>query len=107
MSIPVALPELAQTLARYDFAYLLATRRQGTPRVVAVRPVLDNGVFTMHGVGKGTRECITARPQVTLVWPPHSSDEHSLISDGSAEVANTVVRMTPTHAILHRPAPTA
>ena len=107
MSIPVALPELAQTLALFDFAYLLAVSSQGTPRVVAVRPVLQNGIFTLHGVGKGTRECIAARPQVTLVWPPHSSDEHSLISDGSAEVADAVVRMTPTHAILHRPAPAA
>lgn len=105
MSIPVALPNLGQTLARYGFAYLLTTSSQGTPRVVAIQPVLEDGVFTISGVGRGTRECIAARPQVTLVWPPSSAADHSLISDGTAEVADAVVRVTPAHAVLHRPVP--
>lgn len=105
MSIPVALPDLARTVARYGFAYLLTTSSQGTPRVVAVHPVLKDGVFTVHGVGSGTRACVAARPQVTLVWPPSEHNTHSLICDGTAEVQDEVVHMVPTHAVLHRPAP--
>lgn len=105
MSIPVALPDLARTLGNYGFAYLLTTSSQGTPRVVAIQPVLEDGVFTIHGVGQGTRACIAARPQVTLLWPPRDRGDHSLISDGSAEVTGTLVRVAPTHAVLHRPAP--
>jgi hypothetical protein len=41
-------------------------------------------------------EVAQQRPDVALVWPPHSESVYSLIVDGQAVVAG---------AVLHRPAP--
>ena len=68
---------------------------------------VQEGVFTIASVGQGTRECVAARPSVTLVWPPRSDDGHTLICDGDATVSDELIHVRPTHAVLHRPAPQA
>ncbi|HMN80550.1 MAG TPA: hypothetical protein PKA20_11530 [Burkholderiaceae bacterium] len=105
MSIPVELPDLAQAIARYRFAYLLTGSAQGAPHAVAVVPVLRDGVLVVGKVGRRTRENLLARPAVGLVWPPQSEDDHSLIVDGQAALDGESARITPTRAVLHRPAP--
>ena len=40
-----------------------------------------------------------------LSWPPLSQAEYTLIADGSAAVEGECMRITPTRAVLHRPAP--
>lgn len=105
MSIPVELPRLGETLARYGFAYLLTHGAQGAPRALAVRPVLRDGLLWVDGAGERTRAGVRAQPAVGLVWPPSGEGEYSLIVDGQASVVGGQLQITPTHAVLHRPAP--
>ena len=46
-----------------------------------------------------------ARPTVSLLWPPTAAAEYSLIVDGDATVDGSTVRIAPTRAVRHRPAP--
>jgi hypothetical protein len=57
-------------------------------------------------VGKGSARNATARTAVTLCYPPVDVTGFSLIVDGAASaVADGVVTLQPTAAVLHRPAP--
>lgn len=113
MSIPVDLDRLAEVLARYGFAYLVTIGDDGRPHLVAVSPVLTDGVLTVGELGRTTTRNLTARPQVTLVWPPQAAGDYSLIVDGTGVVEGTGVvdgpalRATAVRAVLHRPARTA
>lgn len=104
MSIPVELANLADAIARYRFAYLLTASPSGAPRAVAVTPVLQAGTLVVDGVGRRTRENAEQRSAVGLVWPPQSESDYSLIVDGTAAVNGESLRITPTRAVLHRPA---
>lgn len=106
MSIPVALPDLAATLQRYGFAYLLSTEADGSPRVVAISPVLWDGALLVSRAGRSSTENARRQPAVTLVWPPRAEQEYSLIVDGTARIVGESIRIRPSHAVLHRPAPT-
>jgi hypothetical protein len=46
---------------------------------------------------------IASRPQVAILWPPRDTDGFSLIVDADAHVEASVVHLTATRAILHRP----
>lgn len=105
MSIQVELAALAEAVTRYRFAYLLTVGDEGPPHALAVTPTVDGAVLTIEGVGRRTRDNLLARPSVTLVWPPESVDEYSLIVDGQAAATGESVQITPTRAVLHRPAP--
>lgn len=106
MSIQIELSALADTMARYRFAYLLTVGGEGPPHALAVTPAVDGDVLTVDSVGRRTLDNLRARPGVTLVWPPESVDEYSLIVDGQAATNNEQsVRITPIRAVLHRPAP--
>lgn len=105
MSIPVALPELGQAMARYRFAYLLTASAKGAPHATATAVTLQGGVLHIVGIGRRTRANIEREPAVALVWPPLSPDEHSLIVEGTAALEGEGLRVTPTRAVLHRSAP--
>ena len=105
MSIEVELSALADTVARYRFAYLLTVGELGPPHAVAVTPRLDAGLLDIGGIGRRTRENVLARSDVTLVWPPPSAEAFSLIVDGQAAIHGEALRITPLRAVLHRPAP--
>lgn len=106
MSITVELPELADAVAKYGFAYLLTTGDNGRAHAVAVQPRLADGRFTIDQPGRSSRRNAGTRPGVTLLWPPKNIDEHSLIVDGDARLADDdALSLTPTRAVLHRPAP--
>lgn len=105
MSIPVELSSVAREMARYGFAYLMTTNARGAPHAVAVVAEVQGGDLVVNGIGRHTRENALARPVVGLVWPPPSLAEHSLIVDGQATVVGESLRITPTRAVLHRPAP--
>ena len=107
MSIPVELPDLAATLARYRYAYLMTASDAAAPHAVAVDAVLQDGELVVESVGKRTRQNAVARPTVGLVWPPLAEGDYSLIVDGHAAVAGAGLRIRPTRAVLHRPAPAA
>ncbi|GAA2866566.1 hypothetical protein GCM10010472_24900 [Pseudonocardia halophobica] len=105
MSIAVPTDDLAATVARFGFAYLLTIGDDGRPHVAAVTPAVTDGRVAVGDLGRRTRANATARPAVTLVWPPSSAEEHSLIVDGSAVLSGDALVVTPTRAVLHRPAP--
>lgn len=106
MSIQVELSALADMVARYRFAYLITVGDDGPPHALAVTPTVEGDVLTVDGIGRHTQNNLLARPGVTLVWPPESVDEYSLIVDGQAAASGEkAARITPTRAVLHRPAP--
>lgn len=104
MSIPVELPKLAEIMARYRFAYLLTASAHGAPHAVATVPMLEDGILMLDSVGRRTRENLLAQPAVGLVWPPQAEADYSLIVDGQAAMDGETLRITPTRAVLHRPA---
>ena len=62
--------------------------------------------MTIGGVGKHSLANVADNPSATLVWPPVAPGGYSLIVDGtaSADDAAATIVVTPTKAILHRPA---
>lgn len=105
MSIPVELRSLGEALARYRFAYLLTTGARAAPHAVAVVPVLREGELLVSSPGRRSRANLLAQPRVSLVWPPASPDDYSLIVDGVAALDGDSLRIRPERAVLHRPAP--
>lgn len=105
MSIPVDLSKLAEVMGRYRFAYLLTSSERGAPHAVAVTAVLQGGELVVDETGRRTRDNALQRPDVALVWPPQSESDYSLIVDGRADAAGGGLRIAPTRAVLHRPAP--
>lgn len=105
MSSPVTLPSLANVILRYRFAYLMTTSAKGAPHAAPVAAVLQGGDLVVNGIGRRSRENALARPAVGLIWSPPSEADYSLIVDGQAVVTGEALRITPTRAVLHRPAP--
>ena len=104
MSKSVDLAELAAATAGYAFAYLVSVGDDARAHVLAVLPEMDSGVLAVGGVGRHSQANVTARPGVTLVWPPSEPGGYSLIVDGTATVDGSAISVTPTAAIYHRPA---
>lgn len=107
MTINVDLPQLAETLCRYRFAYLMTTNEDGSPHAVAVNVELDAGELVVAAAGARTRANALARARIGLVWPPQRIEDYSLIVDGHAGVVEELLRIKPARAVLHRPAPPA
>jgi pyridoxamine 5'-phosphate oxidase-like protein len=105
MSIQVAVDQLAETLERYRFAYLLTTGDDGRAHIVAAYVTVAGGSLIVTDAGRRTRVNIEARPSITLLWPPADAADYSLIVDGVATLRGDSVVVVPTRAVLHRPAP--
>jgi hypothetical protein len=103
VSIAVPLDDLAERLADFPWGYLVTVGDDGRARLLAVETVFADGVLSCVA-GDRTRGSATARPSVTMVFPPADGTGYSLIVDGDAEVADGQVRVRPTWAVLHRPA---
>jgi len=105
VSIVVPADQLADAVARYGFAYLVTVGDDGRPHVVAVSPEPTADGLLLDDLGRRTRANATARPEVTLVWPPGTVEAFSLIVDGVATPSGDTVVVAPSRAVLHRPAP--
>ena len=103
MSIAVPLDELEERLSQYPWGYLVTVRDDGRAQSLAVRTQLVDGALTAT-IGRGTAANVTARPNVTMLFPGASGEEFSLIVDGDAHVDDDRIAVTPTWAVLHRPA---
>ena len=112
MSIPVELPDLQAKTGEYGWAYLLTVRDDQTPHIVSVAANWDGDALIMS-VGRGTSRNATARPTVSLCYPPNDADDYSLIVDGTAAAIappadnaaeSHWLRFVPTGAVLHRSA---
>jgi hypothetical protein len=109
MSIPVAIEKLKDETSRFALApYLLTVTDDARPHAVAVAATWEGGELAMD-VGKRSAANAAARPEVSLLWPPLEPGGYSLIVDGTAGLAHggTRIRVTPTRAVLHRPAASA
>jgi hypothetical protein len=105
VSIPVALDELRREAeARRTAPYLLTVADDGRPHAVAVAAAWDGGRLRCE-VGRRSGANASARPLISLVWPPDEPGGYSLIVDGTAAHQDGAVLVEPTSAVLHRPAP--
>lgn len=100
----VDLAALADTMADYGLAYLLTVSDDHRPHAVSVQPVLRERALRIGAAGRRTLANLTARPDVTLLFPPSQPDGYSLIVDGRARLDGDLVSVEAAHAVLHRPA---
>ena len=104
MSVPVELTELRDAIAKQaGFAYVMTVSDEQRAHAVALVPKLEGNVLTCEG-GNTTCRNASARPSISLVWPPRAADDFSLIVDGEATVEGNQLTITPTRAVFHRAA---
>jgi hypothetical protein len=104
MSIPVEVGDLGKALEGFGAGYLLTTSDSAKVKVVTVEPsVTDDGLW-IEAPGNGTLANLAGNAVVTLVFPPLQPRGFTLLVDGTAEVNGEDVRVTPSGAVLHRPA---
>jgi hypothetical protein len=108
VSIAVGLEELRTRVDEFTTdAYVLTVGDDGRAHSVAVS-VRWEGDDLVVSAGGTTRRNATARPLVSLLWPPANRGAFSLIVDATATRVDDdaeVVVLEPTRAVLHRPAP--
>ncbi|MEO8606218.1 MAG: hypothetical protein ABI629_26845 [bacterium] len=108
MSIPVSLDTLRAALdERGETAYLLTVADDARPHAVHVSVRWQDNALAAD-VGKRSGANAAARAAVSLLYPLRAEGDYSLIVDGTAVVVPREdgyrVLITPTKAILHRPA---
>jgi hypothetical protein len=103
MSIAVPLDELGARLADFPWGYLVTVRDDGRAQSLAVPTAYVDGRLVAT-VGARAAQNVTARTQVTMLFPGPSGREMSLIVDGDATVDGDQLTVTPTWAVMHRPA---
>ena len=109
MSIPVPTERLSAAIAeRGGNAYLLTVSEDSRPHAVHAPVRWDGGVLVVE-VGKRSAANAAARPAVSLLYPARGDGDYSLIVDGmaarDAHYDGRQLFITPTKAVLHRPAP--
>src|SRR4051794_38182527 len=105
MSVKVELDRLREELDGFGRqAYLLTVTGDGRPHAVAVAPAWEGDDLVVE-TGTGSAANAGERPRVTLLWPPQDAGGYSLIVDGSARSDGIRVSVSPSSAVLHRPAP--
>lgn len=101
MSVAVKLEALqAQIASAGADVFLLSVRDGARPHAVSAVVTWDGDDLVVPA-GSRSAANVAAAPAVTLLWPS-SGQEYSLIVDGTARVDGDVLRITPTHAVLHR-----
>jgi hypothetical protein len=103
MSIAVDIAELPEALLGYPWGYFTTVGDDGRAHLLAVPTDWRDGALHLDA-GRGSRANAAARPHVTLAFPGSDGTGYSLIVDGVAEVRDEHVTVTPTWAVLHRPA---
>lgn len=103
MSIAVDIAELPEVLLGYPWGYFTTVADDGRAHLLAVPTDWRDGALHLDA-GRGSRGNATARPHVTFAFPGADGFGYSLIVDGVAEVRDEHVVVTPTWAVLHRPA---
>ena len=111
MSIAVDLEQLRATIDTMERApYLLTVSDDGRAHSVAVAWEWHDDELDC-AVGNRTLGNARSRPEVSLLWAPNDADGYSLIVDATVTATagtgtgDNVVRLQPTRAVLHRPAP--
>jgi hypothetical protein len=102
VSIAVALEELPGKVTEYPFCFLVTTGEERS-HLLAVKPAVVEAGLRCE-TGHSSRANVVRNPLVVLLFPPVEPDGFSMIVDGEAEVNGDGVVVTPTWAVLHRPA---
>ena len=110
MSHAVEPNDLQRTAAPYgNSPYLLYVGTSGTARVnhVHATVISDDGgaVVRCAAYGRGVPDVAATGAQLSLLWPAHEDGGFSLIADGTGTVADDMLELRITGAVLHRPAP--
>ena len=105
MSIAVEVERLGDEMERFGAtAFVLTTSDDGRPHISHVAVTHERGVLSCTVGGRSAGNA-RARPHIAVLWPPSATDGFSLIVDADAEVEGSELHLTPTKAVLHRPAP--
>lgn len=104
MSIAVDHGRLAATIEDYGPGYLLTVSPDAAIKAVMVEPVTANGTIVIEAPGNSSVRNIGHNPTVTVLFPPTEPKGFSLLVDGTAHADGDTVTITPTSAVLHRPA---
>ena len=100
--MPVELDALAEQVAEHGPQAMLVTVSDGArPHAVAVEVTWEDGRLRA-GAGNRTSANVTARPDVSVLWPTLTPGAYSLIVDGHASVEGAAVVVAPSRAVLHR-----
>lgn len=105
MGKQVDIVALADRLAEYRFAYLLTVGDNDRVHTSAVHPTVVGDVLVIPSASTRVQANALQRPAISLVWPPPRDDDYSLIVDGDAQAHGDELHISPTRAVLHRPAP--
>jgi hypothetical protein len=103
MSITVTLDELGATLQGYPWGYFVTVSDDARAHVLAVPTDWRDGALHLQAGRRGAANA-AARSEVTVVFPGVDGAAYSLVVDGSATVTDDGVVVTPSNAVLHRPA---
>jgi hypothetical protein len=103
VSIPVEIRELADTLVGFGAGYLLTADAEGQVKVVSVVPRLVGGRLVC-APSRGSARNLADNPHATVLFPPYREGGMSLLVDGTAVAGDDGISVTPTSAVLHRPA---
>ncbi len=106
MSIPVSLDELREVAVAAGAVRVPLDRDRRRRLHTSSRCRCRSTTAVIACVaGKSSCANASARPNVSLLWPPATVDDYSLIVDGHASVDGSTVRVVPSRAVRHRPAP--
>ena len=107
MNAEVPPAELGKAVEEFDLTYLVTVGENSLPHVVAVEPVFHTQppqTLRIAAPGRHTRRNLAVHPVVTLIFAARRPGDYSLIVDGRGELVDDQLAITPTRAILHRPA---
>lgn len=111
MSHAIAPADLHTTAEPYGTTpFLLYTGSNGAPRAIhVVAATGDSPRVVVRGFGRGLAKSLTDETVLSLLWPPHTNGEFSLIADATGVIEQASggdeLILNVTGAVLHRPAP--
>ncbi|HEU0191447.1 MAG TPA: hypothetical protein VFR17_09270 [Mycobacterium sp.] len=89
MTSNVDFDQLAEKLAGRDYAYLITVLEGGQPNPVPVMPVLRGNTVEITAIGgRKSRTNLARSKDVTVLWPPVTPGDYTVIADGVAEVTD-------------------
>ncbi len=111
MSIAVEVEKLGEEIKRFgQQAYLLSVSDDSTAHIAHLTFSFTDGELRC-GASRTAAANISARPRVSVLWPPFEAGGYSMIVDGDCQVSKGTaaddgdeLAIRPVTGVLHRPA---